>query len=53
MHNSVLCVSSGQYVERGQLIAYAGSTGRSTGPHCHFGLRINGSYVDPYPYLTN
>lgn len=53
MHNSVLCVSYGQYVERGQLIAYAGSTGNSTGPHCHFGLRINGSYVDPYPYLTN
>lgn len=53
MHNSVLCVSTGQYVERGQLIAYAGSTGNSTGPHCHFGLRINGSYVDPYPYLTN
>jgi len=53
MHNSVLCVSYGQTVERGQLIAYAGSTGNSTGPHCHFGLRINGSYVNPYPYLTN
>lgn len=51
MHNSSLVVSVGQTVARGQLIAYAGSTGNSTGPHCHFGVRINGTYVDPAPYL--
>lgn len=51
MHNSVLLVSEGQTVSRGEVIAYSGNTGWSTGPHCHFGLRINGSYVDPLPYL--
>lgn len=51
MHNSSLCVSVGQNVSRGEVIALAGSTGNSTGPHCHLGLRINGTYVDPLPYL--
>ncbi len=51
MHNSVLQVSVGQTVVRGQQIALAGSTGNSTGPHCHFGVRIDGTYVDPAPYL--
>lgn len=51
MHNSSLCVSYGQTVARGEVIALAGSTGNSTGPHCHLGLRVNGSYVDPLPYL--
>ncbi|MBE5954244.1 MAG: hypothetical protein E7257_08830 [Lachnospiraceae bacterium] len=51
MHNSSLCVSYGDVVARGQVIALAGSTGNSTGPHCHLGLRINGVYVDPLPYL--
>lgn len=51
MHNSGLAVSSGQTVSRGQVIAYAGSTGISTGTHCHFAVRINGQYVDPLPYL--
>lgn len=51
MHNSSLAVSVGQTVSRAQVIAYAGSTGNSTGPHCHLGLRINGTYVDPLPYL--
>ena len=51
MHNSSLCVGYGQTVSRGEVIALAGSTGNSTGPHCHLGLRINGSYVDPLPYL--
>ncbi len=50
-HNSVLAVSEGQYVNRGDVIAYAGDTGFSFGAHCHFAVRINGSYVDPYPYL--
>lgn len=51
MHNSSLAVSVGETVSAGQTIAYAGSTGISTGPHCHFGVRINGSYVDPLTYL--
>ena len=51
MHNSSLAVSAGQNVTAGQTIAYAGSTGVSTGPHCHFGVRVNGGYVDPLSYL--
>ena len=50
-HNSSLLVSSGDTVKRGQVIAKAGSTGVSTGPHCHFEVRINGSTTDPLPYL--
>ena len=51
MHNSVLVATAGDKVKAGQLIAYSGSTGDSTGPHCHFGLKINGTYVNPAPYL--
>lgn len=50
-HNSGLVVGAGQSVSKGQLIAYAGSTGYATGPHCHFEVRINGSPVDPMGYL--
>lgn len=50
-HNSELAVSSGQSVQQGQVIAYAGSTGYSTGPHCHFEVRVDGSPVDPMGYL--
>ena len=50
-HNSALVVSAGQRVSKGELIAYAGSTGYSTGPHCHFEVRINGEPVDPMGYL--
>lgn len=53
MHNSELVASVGDTVVRGQVIAYSGSTGWSTGPHCHIGVRIDGVYVDPLPYLTN
>lgn len=50
-HNSSLAVSAGQSVSQGQVIAYAGSTGNSTGPHVHFEVRSNGDPVDPMGYL--
>ena len=50
-HNSALIVSEGQTVARGATVAKAGSTGNSTGPHLHFEVRKNGSYVDPIPWL--
>ncbi len=50
-HNSSLTASDGQEVSRGDTIAKIGSTGISTGPHCHFEVRKNGAYVDPIPWL--
>ena len=50
-HNSELAVSEGQDVGKGQVVAYAGSTGNSTGPHVHFEVRISGDPVDPMGYL--
>jgi murein DD-endopeptidase MepM/ murein hydrolase activator NlpD len=50
-HNTSVTVGVGQQVAQGQLIAYSGNTGHSTGPHVHFEVRINGGAVDPMGYL--
>jgi murein DD-endopeptidase MepM/ murein hydrolase activator NlpD len=50
-HCSKLLVKKGQTVKQGQLIGLVGSTGHSTGPHCHFEIRINGKPVDPKKYI--
>ena len=50
-HNDSLAVDVGQYVNQGDVIAYCGSTGNSTGPHCHFEVRLDGEPVSPFNYL--
>jgi murein DD-endopeptidase MepM/ murein hydrolase activator NlpD len=50
-HLSRLNVAEGQPVKKGDLIGYVGSTGRSTGPHLHYEVRIAGMAVNPVPYM--
>ncbi len=50
-HMSRLNVFAGQKVHKGELIGYVGSTGRSTGPHLHYEVRIAGEAVNPIPYM--
>ena len=51
-HNSKLLVSAGQRVGKGTQIAKMGSTGRSTGSHCHFEVLKNGKHVNPWNYIS-
>ncbi|HEY6814048.1 MAG TPA: M23 family metallopeptidase [Croceibacterium sp.] len=51
-HLSGYAVASGQQVTKGQLIGFVGSTGRSTGPHLHYEVRVAGEAVDPRPYMV-
>ena len=52
MHMTRYVVSKGQAVSAGQVIGYVGSTGVSTGPHLHFGISYNGTYVNPANYIA-
>lgn len=52
-HNSEVKVSKGEMVRQGDIIALAGSTGYSTGPHCHFSMWVNNALVDPMSYVAN
>ncbi len=52
-HLSRVIVRKGQKVKKGQVIGYSGNTGRSTGPHLHFGLKRYGYWVDPMEYFEN
>lgn len=51
-HMSRLAVAEGQWVNKGDVIGYVGSTGRSTGPHLHYEVRIAGIAVNPIPYMV-
>ena len=51
-HLSRLAVEAGDRVEKGELIGYVGSTGRSTGPHLHYEVRVDGVAVNPIPYMV-
>jgi murein DD-endopeptidase MepM/ murein hydrolase activator NlpD len=50
-HMSRIAVAQGQQVHKGDVIGYVGTTGRSTGPHLHYEVRVDGSAVNPMPYM--
>lgn len=52
-HMSQINVSEGERVKVGDLLGYSGNTGDSTGAHLHFGLKENGHFIDPSPYITH
>lgn len=52
MHMTHYIVSAGQYVAQGQIIGYVGNTGVSKGNHLHFGISLNGTYINPYPFIS-
>ena len=52
-HMSRLNVAEGQHVRKGDVIGFVGSTGRSTGPHLHYEVRVNGAAVNPIPYMQS
>ena len=52
-HLSEVLVSEGESVTQGEIIGYSGNTGRSTGPHLHFEIRLNGTRVDPLEYVNS
>lgn len=51
-HNSGIIVTVGQSVSKGQIIAYLGNTGKSTGPHVHYEVRVSGTAVDPIGFMV-
>jgi hypothetical protein len=50
-HNTAVLLSEGEHVNRGQIVAYSGSTGRSTGPHVHFEVRFMDVPLDPEDFI--